>query len=132
TVSLAFFRRGTHGKITVSGTSLATDVINQKGRQVLAALNELGIQGRALKTLLVRSAANGDVAWQLYVKDEDFPADELLAAFDANENGEVIYSHPKSPASVITKRLTTPTHPLVDTLVDVPFHYATEGFFQIN
>ncbi|MGH7218234.1 MAG: TRAM domain-containing protein, partial [Candidatus Microsaccharimonas sp.] len=44
TVSLAFFRRGTHGKITVDGTSLAADVINEKGRQVLTVLNELGIQ----------------------------------------------------------------------------------------
>ncbi|MGH7217933.1 MAG: hypothetical protein ACREGE_00595, partial [Candidatus Microsaccharimonas sp.] len=90
------------------------------------------IQGRELKTLLIRSAANGDVAWQLYVKDEDFPADALLSKFDDGENGEVIYSNPKSPASVITKRLTAPTRPLNDTLVDVPFHYATEGFFQIN
>ncbi len=132
TVSLAFFRRGTHGKITVDGTSLAADMINDKGRQVLTVLNQLGIQGRELKTLLIRSAANGDVAWQLYVKDEDFPVDALLAKFDAGENGEIIYSNPKSPASVITKRLTAPTKPLSDTLMDVPFHYATEGFFQIN
>ncbi len=131
-LSLAFFRRGTHGKISIDGTSLASDVINEKGRQVLGYLNELGIIGRQLKTLLIRSSASGDVAWQLYVKEEDFPVEALLAKLPAGENGEVIYSNPKSPASVITKSLTPQAKPLTDTLVGTPFHYATEGFFQIN
>lgn len=131
-LSLAFFRRGTHGKISIPGTSLASDEINKKGAQVLAVLNEMHVIGRELKTLLIRSAQDGSVAWQLYVKDEDFPADTLMSHFDADENGEVIFSNPKSPASVITRRLTAPTTPLKDVLKEVPFHYATEGFFQIN
>ena len=131
-LSLAFFRRGTHGRISIPGTSLASDEINKKGAQVLAVLNEMHVIGRELKTLLIRSAQDGSVAWQLYVKDEDFPADTLMSHFDADENGEVIFSNPKSPASVITRRLTAPTTPLKDVLKEVPFHYATEGFFQIN
>lgn len=131
-LSLAFFRRGTHGKISIPGTSLASDEINKKGAQVLAVLNEMHVIGRELKILLIRSAQDGSVAWQLYVKDEDFPADTLMSHFDADENGEVIFSNPKSPASVITRRLTAPTTPLKDVLKEVPFHYATEGFFQIN
>ncbi|MFZ1250430.1 MAG: RsmD family RNA methyltransferase [Candidatus Microsaccharimonas sp.] len=131
-LSLAFFRRGSHGKITIDGTSLATDVINVKGKQVLDALNELKVIGRSLKTLLIRSSADGRVAWQLYVKDEDFPAQELRALFPKAENSEIIYSNPKSPASVITKKLTPTAQPLTDTILGVPFHYATEGFFQIN
>lgn len=131
-LSLAFFRRGTHGKIEVPGTSLASDTINQKGIQVLKVLNSIGTIGRSLKTLLIRSAADGSTAWQLYVKDEDFPAEEVMNHFGAGENGEIIFSNPKSPASVITKRLTTPTKPLQDALQGVSFHYATEGFFQIN
>lgn len=131
-LSLAFFRRGTHGKISIEGTSLAKDVINQKGQQVLAALNELGIIGRMLKTLLIRASAEDTVAWQLYVKEADFPTEAFLAKFPTEENGEVIFSNPKSPASVITERLSSPGVPLKDTLKDVPFHYATEGFFQIN
>ncbi len=113
-LSLAFFRRGTHGKIEVPGTSLASDAINQKGTQVLKVLNSIGTIGRSLKTLLIRSAADGSTAWQLYVKDEDFPAEEVMNHFGAGENGEIIFSNPKSPASVITKRLTTPTKPLQD------------------
>lgn len=131
-LSLAFFRRGTHGKISVDGTSLATDEINKKAHEVVTALNDLGLEGRALKNLLIRCSAKGETAWQLYVKDETFPVDELMQKFSNDENGEVIYSNPKSPASVITKRLTPTARPLSDTILDVPFHYATEGFFQIN
>lgn len=131
-LSLAFYRRGTHGKIAIEGTSLASDGINAKGKQILDALNELKIIGRQLKTLLIRSSANGDVAWQLYVKEEDFDAEALLAKLPAGENGEVIFSNPKSPASVITKKLAGTGTPLSDTILDVPFTYATEGFFQIN
>lgn len=131
-LSLAFFRRGTHGKITVDGTSLAKDSINQKGQQVLAALNSLNIIGRQLKTLLVRSSADDQISWQLYVKEEDFPAEALLRHFPDGENGEIIFSNPKSPASVITKHLSPRTAPLVDTILETPFRYATEGFFQVN
>jgi len=131
-LSLAFFRRGSHGKISIEGTSLASPQINAKGKEVLTVLNEMGIIGRDLKTLLIRSAVNGATAWQLYVKEETFDAKTFMSHFSATENGEVIFSNPKSPASVITKRLTKPTHPLTDTLLEVPFRYATEGFFQIN
>lgn len=131
-LSLAFFRRGTHGKLPVSGTSLASDAINDKAGQIVQVLNELGVDGRALKTLLIRSDAQGNTAWQLYVKDEDFNTEAVLAKLPAEHNGEIIYSNPKSPASVITKRLTETVEPLTDSILDVPFRYATEGFFQIN
>ncbi|MCD8561680.1 hypothetical protein LRY29_01245 [Candidatus Saccharibacteria bacterium] len=36
-LSLAFFRRGSHGKIAVPGTSLATDAINTKAKSYLCA-----------------------------------------------------------------------------------------------
>jgi len=131
-LSLAFFKRGGHGKVTVNGTSLASDAINAKGRQVLDALNALHVVGRQLKTLLIRSDAAGNTAWQLYVKEEDFAAASLFDLLPSDENGEVIYSNPKSPASVITKRLAGNGRPLTDTILGVPFRYATEGFFQIN
>lgn len=131
-LSLAFFRRGSHGKVAIDGTSLASEVINQKGREVCEALNTLGVTGRELKTLLIRSSADGHVSWQLYVKDEDFRADALLEMFPKDERAEVIYSNPKSPASVITTRLSPSVSPLSDKVLDTTFHYATEGFFQIN
>lgn len=131
-LSLAFFRRGTHGKISVDGTSLAHESINKKAEQVLGVLNELSVEGRALKTLLVRCDSRGNTAWQLYVKDKDFNASRFMDYFDTDEKGEVILSNPKSPASVITEKLTADAGVLSDKLVGVEFRYATEGFFQIN
>lgn len=135
TLDLAFFRRGTHGKISVQSTSLAAPAINLAAQSVLEILRKLQIDGRTLKTLLVRCNADGQVAWQLYVKDEDFDAQSVLEMVVEPEIicAEVIYSDPRSPASVITKRLgATSDNILTDTILDVPFRYATEGFFQIN
>lgn len=133
-LDLAFFRRGTHGKIPVQGTSLALPAINTAAQAIRDILRQRPIQAFMLKTLMVRCDQKGTVAAQLYVKDEMFDAfteDELRAAGVAGF--ELIFSNPKSPASVITKRLqawgeTT----LTDNILGVPFTYAVEGFFQIN
>jgi tRNA/tmRNA/rRNA uracil-C5-methylase (TrmA/RlmC/RlmD family) len=75
------------------------------------------------------------VAWQLYVKDPEFDGQAILDKITSPEVicADVIFSNPLSRASVITKRLAaTSDKILTDTIVDVPFRYATEGFFQIN
>ena len=133
-LSLAFFRRGSHGKIAVEATSLASPAITTVSQQILRVLNELHIGGRDLKTLLIRSNRAGQTTWQLYVKDGEFDPAPLVAALgELAHSGEIIYSTPKSPASVITKRLYSGSNiVLEDTILDVPFRYATEGFFQIN
>lgn len=135
-LSLAFFRRGTHGKISIESTSLAHPSINAAAQHILTVLNQHNLTGRDLKTLLIRSNRRGDIAWQLYVKNENFPAQAVLADITTSlksQKAEIIYSNPKSPASVITKRLISNDKPsLQDTILDVPFTYATEGFFQIN
>lgn len=134
-IDLAFFRRGTHGKITIDHTSLASPAITEASKEIKRALNELRIEGRALKTVIIRSNRAGQIAWQLYVKNEDFEAQAVIDTVSIKNAvcGEVIYSNPQSPASVITKRLaSTGGGALSDTILDVPFSYATEGFFQIN
>ncbi len=133
-LGFAFFRRGTHGKIPVTGTSLATPELEKTARGVVKALNAAKADGRHLKTLLVRSSRSGNCAWQIYVKESDFDARGLLDHLgDLAKNGEIIYSNPKSPASVITQRLYAGDDiVLEDTILDIPFRYATEGFFQIN
>ncbi len=133
-LDLAFFRRGTHGKIPVDGTSLAHPAINTAAHAIRDTLRNRDIQAFNLKTVIVRYDQQGNVAAQLYVKDEMFDAFTEQELNDLQIAGfELIFSNPKSPASVITKRLqawgqTT----LTDTILDVPFTYAVEGFFQIN
>lgn len=138
TLDLAFFRRGTNGKIPVAGTSLARPEINQAAvtlRDILRKKSE--IRASDLKTALIRCERSGKTITQLYVKNEEFKP-LTTADFDVlQENGvsgfELIYSNPKSPASVITKRLQSYGEvSLQDKILDVPFKYAVEGFFQIN
>jgi 23S rRNA (uracil1939-C5)-methyltransferase len=133
-LDLAFFRRGTHGKIPVDGTSLANPAINTAAHAIRDALRKRDIQAFVLKTVIIRCDSDGNVAMQLYVKDEDFAVLSETEITSLGVTGfELIFSNPKSPASVITHRMQTwgvPT--LTDTILDVPFTYAVEGFFQIN
>ena len=134
TLDLAFFRRGSKGKVVVEGTSLARPEINNLARAIRDLLRHKRISARQLKTLLIRCDQSGSCVWQLYLKDrlpEIITADE--AAKLPAQGGEVIYSDPRSPASRITERLahfgdTT----LTDTILNTPFRYACEGFFQVN
>lgn len=134
TLDLAFFRRGSKGKIVVDGTSLARPEINNLARAIRDLLRHKRVAARQIKTLLIRCDQSGSCVWQLYVKDrlpEIITADE--AAKLPAQGGEIIYSDPRSPASRITERLarfgdTT----LTDTVLGVPFRYACEGFFQVN
>ncbi len=135
-LSLAFFRRGSHGKVALEETSLAAPEITKLSKVILNILNDKKVGGRQLKTLLIRTDAKGNTAWQLYVKDEKFNAKKIIDAVHAQREttcGEVIFSNPKSPASVITKRLACSSKDsLTDTILKVAFCYATESFFQIN
>ncbi len=134
TLDLAFFRRGSKGKIVVNGTSLAHPAINNLARTIRDLLRHKRVAARQLKTLLVRCDQSGSCVWQLYVKDrlpEIITADE--AANLPAQGGEVIYSDPRSPASRITERLARFGNTiLTDTILGIPFRYACEGFFQVN
>ena len=134
TLDLAFFRRGSKGKIPIESCSLLPDSMMELARAVRDLLRTKQVEARSLKTLLIRCNRAGECVWQLYLKDnlpELITADEA-ARLPAN-GGELIYSDPRSPASRITARLAAfGTIILSDTILDIPFHYATEGFFQIN
>ncbi len=133
-LDLAFFRRGTSGKVIIDNCSLMHPHIMRLAYQIRDYLQAKQVAARDLKTLLIRCDQAGNCVWQLYVKDRHFSSIHEVAAkdFDA-QGGEVIYSDPKSPASRITKRLLAAGDTvLTDTIFGVPFRYATEGFFQVN
>ena len=134
TLDLAFFRRGSKGKIVVNDTSLARPEINNLARAIRDLLRHKRVAARQLKTLLVRCDQSGSCVWQLYIKDrlpEIITADE--AAKLPAQGGEIIYSDPRSPASRITERLACfGNTTLTDAILGIPFRYACEGFFQVN
>lgn len=134
TLDLAFFQRGSKGKIIVDSCSLLPQSIMNLAREIRDLLATKPITARNLKTLLIRSDQAGSCVWQLYVKDNlsELITEQEAAALPA-QGGEVIYSDPRSPASRITKRLASFGNVvLTDTILDTPFRYATEGFFQVN
>ncbi len=134
TLDLAFFRRGSKGKIIVDGTSLAHPAINNLARAIRDLLRHKRVAARQLKTLLIRCDQSGSCVWQLYIKDrlpDIITADE--AARLPAQGGEIIYSDPRSPASRITERLARfGNTTLTDAILGIPFRYACEGFFQVN
>lgn len=134
TLHLAFFRRGSKGKIIVSSCALLPDSMMELAGSIRDLLAKKHIEARSLKTLLIRCNQQGECVWQLYLKDK-LPS--IITPAEASKlpslGGEVIYSNPKSPASVITERLASfGKTVLSDTILGTPFSYATEGFFQIN
>ena len=135
TLDLAFFRRGSKGKVVVEDSALLPENIVVLARQTRDFLYAKNITARQLKTLLIRSNQSGETVWQLYVKDQalgEIISNDEAANFAA-KGGEIIFSDPQSPASRITKRLAKfGDSSLTDTILGVPFRYATEGFFQVN
>lgn len=133
-LDLAFFKRGSRGKVRVEGTSLAREEINILARGIRDVLHSNNISARQLKTLLIRCDQFGKCVWQLYVKDK---LPNAITAHQASklpaQGGEVIYSDPRSPASRITERLAQfGDTVLQDSILGTDFSYATEGFFQVN
>jgi 23S rRNA (uracil1939-C5)-methyltransferase len=133
-LDLAFFKRGSQGKVPVEGTSLAFPEINRVALNIRDILRTKDLEARSLKTLMIRCDQKGNCVFQLYVKDKAVqPLTEADFTASGAKGGEVIYSDHRSPASVITKRLVSYGDTvLVDTVLDVPFRYACEGFFQGN
>ncbi len=133
-LDLAFYRRGTHGKIPVAGSSLARPEINAAAANILALLRAKKVEAYALKTLLIRCDQQGNVSAQLYVKDADFAAISKAEVAALTLQGvQIIYSDPRSPASVATKLLlSVGESSLEDTAFGTHFRYAVDGFFQVN
>lgn len=134
TLDLAFFRRGSKGKITLESCSLLPDSMMNLALSIRDLLASKHVTARALKTLLIRCDRQGNCVWQLYVKDmtPDIISQEEAVRLPA-QGGEVIYSDPRSPASRITKRLSEFGNiVLSDEILGTNFRYATEGFFQVN
>lgn len=130
---LAFFRRGSKGKIIVDDSALLPRTIMKLARRIRDDLQAASVTARQLKTLLIRCDQSGGCVWQLYVKDSDFVLDSSVYQAWPAQGGEIIYSDPRSPASRITKRLASiGTTSLTDTILGISFRYATEGFFQVN
>ena len=127
---LALYNRGSHQKNVINGSALALPKIDIAANEVLQELNKNKIEGRQLKTVVIRCTQSGGCVAALFVKDENFPKIELPKSLSGLA---IYYSNPKSPASVITKLLhQTGSISLEDKLLTTNLSYTVTGFFQVN
>ncbi len=128
---LALFKRGSHGKQIITGSSIARTEIDEIANKICSALNNSNIRASQLKTVVIRCDRQGNTVAALFVKDETFPQ---ITQFSTIGKGiEVNFSTPKSPASVCTRNLysfgdTT----LTDTILGCNISYDVNSFFQVN
>ena len=128
---LAMFNRGTHRKQVVHGSSIAMPMLDEVARQLVSILNGASIRGTSLKSVILRANQKGEVVVALFVKDEDFPKLNDLGSI--SRGLIVVYSNPKSPASVRTRDLYTFGNiDLSDTLAGQEISYDVFSFFQVN
>ncbi len=127
---LALHQRGSHGKQIVLGSKLALPAIDRAANAIAAQLDSLRTRAGDLKTVIVRCNQAGDAVASLFTKRTDF---EKLALPEELKGLRVYYSNPKSPASVPTELLYELGDVLLeDNLLDKPFIYDVDSFFQVN
>lgn len=130
-VSLALHKRGSHQKVAVQKSALASTAINSAGKELIDYINNNTIEARPLKSVILRSSADGDVGISLFVNDRTV-AEYFLPYYNGRNNMEIIYSNPKSPASVATEIIRPASQQLADTLLGITFYYSARSFFQVN
>jgi 23S rRNA (uracil1939-C5)-methyltransferase len=129
-LSLALYRRGTHGKEVLTGSELAMRPIDRAAGGVLHELQKLNTHAGDLKTIVIRSSQHDQAVAALFVKTKSFFKLKLPAGL---QGLRVYYSNPKSPASVSTKLLQElGDATLQDELLGKTFSYDVDSFFQVN
>lgn len=128
---LALFNRGTHAKQVVEGSSIARPEIDEAAQKIVSILEKNQIRAGILKSLILRCNQDGEVVAALFVKNQEFPQ---ISELDGSCKGLVIiFSNPKSPASVRTKDLYSYGDiSLSDTIVGTDIGYDVFSFFQVN
>jgi len=131
-LDLAFYKRGTHIRQPVEGTSLGKECLNQAAVRVRDYLRLHNVQARDLKSLILRCSQDDVVVAQLYVKESNFPLKPLAEELDI-AGISIQFSNPKSPASIITKTLhANGAQNLSDIILDARYSYSVDGFFQVS
>jgi 23S rRNA (uracil1939-C5)-methyltransferase len=130
-IDLALHARGSHQKIVVHGSALASHAINNAGVQLVEFLNKHQVGGKDIKSAIIRSTKKGDIGMAVYLKN---PVHQELPWSDLRFHLlHVYYSEPKSPASVPTKLLVSlGADELQDVIGSREYSYSAEGFFQVN
>jgi 23S rRNA (uracil1939-C5)-methyltransferase len=128
---LALFNRGTHQKQIVTGSSIARPEIDEAANKLVDILSQKNIRAGDLKSVIIRCNEQGECVIALFTRAQDFP--KISELENAAKGVVVVYSNPKSPASVRTQDLYKfGDITLSDRLLDKPIGYDVFSFFQGN
>lgn len=128
---LALFNRGTHQKQIVDGSSIARPEIDQVANKVCRILDQAKVRAGDLKSIILRCGSGGEVVCAIFTKNPDFKQLDLLK--NVCKGLAVVYSNPKSPASVRTKDLFIYGDiTLCDEFLGHKITYDVFSFFQVN
>jgi len=131
-IQLALHQRGKHHKIIVEKSELASPHINNAGNKLIKYLNLNKIEARSLKSVIIRSNNSGEIGVSLFIVDKSIST-KLSTLNKIFKCFEVIYSNPKSPASVVTDIIISSKNCLLtDVILGKEFVYHTRSFFQAN
>jgi 23S rRNA (uracil1939-C5)-methyltransferase len=129
----AHYLRATHMKIKLAYpySTLIPDEIADYADKLLSELNQLQVRAGDIKSVIIRCSQGSatvpkKVVAALFVKTEDFKKLKC-------DNLAVVYSNPKSPASVRTNDIyTNGDITLTDKLLGKNITYDVFSFFQVN
>ncbi len=130
---LAFHERWNPlGKMALpEGCALGRSALNRAAQAVAARLANRGVTAAQLKSLIVRCNRTEDtVVGAIYVTEPAFPAEDIRGPEFAGL--AVIFSDPRSPASVMTRELACfGTTLLRESVAGLPLEYDVGSFFQV-
>jgi 23S rRNA (uracil1939-C5)-methyltransferase len=128
---LALFNRGTHQKQIVTGSSIARPEIDATANAICSVLDKAGVRAGDLKSVIVRCNQAGERVAAIFTRNESMPK---IAELEGICKGLAMYfSNPKSPASVVTKKLYIYGDiRLQDELLGTAIGYDVLSFFQVN
>lgn len=136
-IHLAFHKRGSYKDFLLAdtGSSLASDKINECALNIVRLLNESEILEWDLKTLVIRYSRKENKCHSiLFLKNKSSRVQNSLKnLIENNPNLTIAFSSPKSPASIINEVLATnDDREISEKLLGKTFKYSGESFFQGN
>lgn len=131
-IKLAFHRRGSKNKLFVEGSELCHPAINKAAQKLVELMNQLRLEARAFKSVIIRCNQAGETVMALMTKELDCSFKPQHTELGI-KGFALYYSNPKSPASVLTECLfVSGETTLNDYLNDKVFSYDVTSFFQVN
>lgn len=128
---LALYDRGTHRKQPVPGSYIAMTAIDEAANHILSVLQKNNVRAGDIKSLVLRASQSGQVVAALFVRDLEFLRMNELG--NSCKGIAVVYSNPKSPASVRTEDLyKLGDISLSDLIGGIEVSYDVFSFFQVN